>query len=364
MFHGDIIIVYIMGYSDRDRKYSKDRRDDRNGEYSRSRDRHTDLDRRHATESRGDSRKREFDRYQSNSGYDDGSSAAKKAARMAKLAAWKANKVVQGESEGLGEGKGDDAYVDPLDAFMSAEVLPEVKEKEKRERREAEEERKKLEAMVKKGHIPKSLREIIQDPDHEEMKADLEVKIPASKIKRVIGPGGEIIRGIEKRSKCKIQHTKSDMSMHLGFGSSIKEQLEAHSSNTSKDDFVTLKLYGKPEACESARVLIMEAVENKEQKAKQRAREYEKKKEDRRAQRQIYHLRHSKDYEALGVPLGTSKAEVKAAYRKLALIWHPDKNQGPNREEAESKFQEISRAYDNLMRTDEDDEGRYRSIQC
>ncbi len=44
--------------------------------------------------------------------------------------------------------------------------------------------------------------------------------------------------------------------------------------------------------------------------------------------RQIYYMRHARDYEVLGLPLGASKADIKAAFRKLALKWHPDKNQG------------------------------------
>jgi hypothetical protein len=57
-----------------------------------------------------------------------------------------------------------------------------------------------------------------------------------------------------------------------------------------------------------ARDLIDEAVENREQKAKQRHKEYERKREAKSAQRQLYHLRHTLDYEALGVAIGTSKA--------------------------------------------------------
>lgn len=52
-------------------------------------------------------------------------------------------------------------------------------------------------------------------------------------------------------------------------------------------------------------------------------------------------------YDVLGVPKGANESEIKKAYRKLAMKWHPDKN--PDiLEEASRKFQEVGEAYDVL----------------
>lgn len=50
-------------------------------------------------------------------------------------------------------------------------------------------------------------------------------------------------------------------------------------------------------------------------------------------------------YEVLGVGKSSSSAEIKSAYRKLALKWHPDRNKAPD---ATNKFKEINKAYETL----------------
>ena len=48
-------------------------------------------------------------------------------------------------------------------------------------------------------------------------------------------------------------------------------------------------------------------------------------------------------YEVLAVSRNASEQEIKSAYRKLALQYHPDRN--PGNHEAEEKFKEAAEAY-------------------
>ena len=53
-------------------------------------------------------------------------------------------------------------------------------------------------------------------------------------------------------------------------------------------------------------------------------------------------------YEVLGVPKNANEDDIKKAYRKLAMKYHPDRNQGDGAKKAEESFKEVKEAYEML----------------
>ena len=298
--------------------------------------------------------------------------------------------------------------VDPLDAFMAREVEPEVAAKAAREAAEALE-RKRHRAMEiadakARGEVvkPRKDLDVLRDVDEEDVPDEI-IEIPSNKVKLLIGAGGENVKTVAKKSGCQVQVMKTDEAMKVGFSGAdlqgataaaralTQKMLDAISSSiigvdeesaedSEEDDVLATKssnksaknasshgenkaptmtkisLNGSEAQRESAKRLIAELFERaSEEKRERRMEDRERLKEKRARERRLYHLRHAADYERLEVPLGTPKADVKSAYRKLAVKWHPDKHpEGPERVAAAERFAMIQASYNNLMTTDEE----------
>ena len=63
-------------------------------------------------------------------------------------------------------------------------------------------------------------------------------------------------------------------------------------------------------------------------------------------------------YKILDIKKNASPADIKKAYRKLSMQYHPDKN--PDDEEAKGKFQDVAAAYEALS----DPESRRKYDRC
>jgi hypothetical protein len=305
---------------------------------------------------------------------EEGSKRVKLAERKAKLALWKAQKAVENvNASALPSAQTDDAVasapdVDPLDAFMSDQILPEVKRRQEEEMADERRAREQLEADVRAGRIPKALRDLLADDDggaegggnsgggrgagrgagggesSGRGAPDMEMQIPGNALKRLMGHGGETIRHITKTSGCKIKVAKGMQAMQLGFGASMKDRVEAHVADKAT---VTLELRGGKGSCEKAKEMVLEAIDRKKEKEWHRAMARERREEEKERELHIYRLRHAKDFEALELSAAASQEEIKQAYRRLAMKWHPDKNPD-DKERAEEMFAKVDKAYKRL----------------
>ena len=80
-------------------------------------------------------------------------------------------------------------------------------------------------------------------------------------------------------------------------------------------------------------------------------------KDIRHAELELKKSKRKDYYKILGVEKDAGEHEIKKAYRKLAIVHHPDKN--PGNVEAEQKFKEIGEAYETL--SDSQKRARYDS---
>lgn len=68
----------------------------------------------------------------------------------------------------------------------------------------------------------------------------------------------------------------------------------------------------------------------------------------RACQLEIKKSKRKNYYDILGVDKGAGESQIKKAYRKAAVVWHPDKHSTKSEEEqkeAEAKFKDIGEAY-------------------
>jgi len=74
----------------------------------------------------------------------------------------------------------------------------------------------------------------------------------------------------------------------------------------------------------------------------------------REAKIELKKSKHKNYYKVLGVEKNCTESDIKKAYRKLALQWHPDKNSSTEelKIQAEAKFKEITEAYSVLSDPD------------
>ena len=254
---------------------------------------------------------------------------------------------------------------DELDAYMQTAVLPEVAAAAAAEAAAKEAARVAAAASLAAGRPLASLDAVLMELSDGEETPDAMVDVPSNKVRLVMGPGGERIRDLQRRTKCRVQLAKTEAELAKGWGADGvgASAADTAAANAAAADALpsqrtsTFHLFGSAGAVAAATTAIEELVADRDAKARKRAAAAAKKKDERSRARQIFILRNTRYYEALGVAVGASRDDVKKAFRRLAKEWHPDKHAsaGPAaREAAVAKFQDLQTAYEALTSGAED----------
>ena len=253
--------------------------------------------------------------------------------------------------------------IDPLDAFMTNEIDPEIAERERLERERAEREREER-ANMDEAKRRKMLNALVNDSDddenNEKNKPNAIIYIPTNKVKLFLGASGENVKRMQKSSNCRAQIRKKAKEMYEGFSGQNVVLIDGDENDENeKDDAKTcVELYGDDEAVRMFKLLLEDLFARaKKMKTESRKHDRDRQKEKRQREKRLFHLRHAADYERLGVTLGAPRKEIETAYRKLMLTLHPDKHHSkPEDERArlQRQYDDMRASYDKLLAVDEE----------